>query len=197
MRLSRRLRLALATRPLVYWSLTIAVAGGTAMVVQRATADAAATRQRWGETRPTVVATRPVAVGEILGPANAEVRAVPIAMRPDGVLDALPAAPGPAVASALAAGEIVTAARVARAGRSDVAGVLPEHRRGVAVAVPDGLPLQPGDVVDVVGGAGIVAADASVVRVGEQVAVVAVTEAEAPAVARAAADGDAVLVLWP
>ncbi len=199
MRLPHRLRLLLATRPLVYWGLTIALAGGTALVVQRATADAAAARHRWGETRATLVTTRAVAIGEILGPGNAEIRAMPIGLRPDGALEALPGAAetAPAVAAPLGAGEIVTAARVGRPGRSELAGLLPEHRRGVAVAVPDGLPLRPGDTVDVIGAAGVVAAGASVVRVTEDVAVVAVDEADSAGVAGAAADGEAVLVLSP
>ena len=67
----------------------------------------------------------------------------------------------------------------------------------MAVAVPDGLPLQPGDVVDVVGAAGVVARRAGVVRVSEATAVLDVAEADAPAVARAGAAGDAVVVLSP
>jgi Flp pilus assembly protein CpaB len=194
MRLSHRLRLFLATRPIVYWSLTLALAAGTATVVQRATADAAEARHRWGDTQPTLVATRPVAVGETLGPANAAIRDVPVALRPDGALGALPDPPAPAIAAPLSVGEVVTAARLGRAGRSPMAGLLPDGTSGVAVPAPDGLPLQPGDVVDVIDASGT-AHDATVVGVDDGTAVVAVPQADAPAVARAAHDGDAVLVL--
>jgi hypothetical protein len=192
MRLPRRLRLLLATRPLVYWSITIALAAGTAAIVQRATADAAEARRRWGDTRPTLVATRAITTGETLGPSNAAVRDLPAALRPDGALDALPAAP---VATPLAAGEVVTAARLGRAGRSPTAGLLPAHTSGVAVARPDGLPLEAGDVVDVIGAAGVVGRNATVVRRDEETVVLAAADTEAPAIARAAADGDAVIVL--
>jgi Flp pilus assembly protein CpaB len=195
MRLPHRLRLFLATRPIVYWSLTLALAAGTATVVQRAVADAAETRQRWGDTQPTLVTTRAVSVGETLGPANAAVRALPVALRPDGALNALPDPSAPAVATPLAAGEVVTATRLGRAGRSQTAGLLPAGARGVAVAIPDGLPLQPGDTVDVIDAAGVAAPGATVVRVSDRTAVIAVTDGDAPAVARAAADGSAVVVL--
>lgn len=197
MRLPYRLRHLLATRPIVYWSLTLALAAGTAVIVQRLTTDAAEARQRWGDTRPTLVVTHPVAAGERLSEANAAVRELPLALRPDGALEAMPAAPAPAVATALATGEIVTAARLGRAGRSELAGLLPDATRGVAVVVPDGLALVPGDVVDVVAATGVVAHAATVVRVAEQVAVLAVSEAQAPIVARATTDGDAVVVLAP
>jgi Flp pilus assembly protein CpaB len=195
MRLPRRLRLLLATRPLVYWSVTIALAAGTAAIVQRATADAAEARRRWGDTRPTLVATRAITTGETLGPSSVAVRDLPAALRPDGALDALPALPAPAVAAPLAAGEVVTAARLGRAGRSPTAGLLPAHTSGVAVARPDGLPLEPGDVVDVIGAAGVVGRNATVVRRDEETVVLAAADTEAPAIARAAADGDAVIVL--
>src|SRR3954471_18801330 len=138
MRLPHRPRLVLETRPIVYWSLTLPLAAGTATVVQHAIADAAETRRQWGETQPTLVATRPVAVGETLGPANATVRALPVALRPDGALDALPDASAPAVDAPLAAGEVVTATRLGRAGRSPTAGLLPAGAGGVAVAAPEG-----------------------------------------------------------
>jgi Flp pilus assembly protein CpaB len=195
MRLPRRLRLLLATRPLVYWTLTIALAAGTASLVQRATADAAEARRRWGDTRPTLVATRAVATGEQLGPANAAVRDMPAALRPAGALDALPPDPAPAVDAPLAPGEIITGARLGRGQRSPTAGLLPDGGRGVAVKVPDGLPLQSGDHVDVIGAAGVVARRSRVVGVDAGTVVLAVAAEEAPAVARAAADGDAVVVL--
>jgi Flp pilus assembly protein CpaB len=195
MRLAHRLRRVLATRPIVYWTITLAVAAGTATVVQRATADAAETRHRWGDTRPTLVTIRAVGTGERLGPTNAAVRDVPLALRPDGALDALPAEANRAVAVPLVEGEVVTAARLGRGGRSEVAGLLPEGTRGIAVVVPDGLPLQPGDAVEVIGPTGGIAHGATVVRVGEQTAVVAVSAAEAVDVA--AAGTDAVVVLAP
>jgi RNA polymerase sigma factor (sigma-70 family) len=133
-RLSRRLRRVIATRPIVYWSLTLALAAGTVAVVQRATTDAEDARRRWGETRPTLVATRPVAVGDALGPTNAAVRDVPVALRPDGALDTLPdPAPPPDEATAHA----MRLTRLIEAVRS-----LPENLKAVASLYLEEMPIK-------------------------------------------------------
>jgi Flp pilus assembly protein CpaB len=196
LRPARRLRILLATRPLAYWSLVALVAAGTGLVVQRVTAAAAEARRQWGDAVPTLVATRPLAIGDVLDSTNAEVRAVPRGVRPDSALSSVP--PGDRVVAApLSRGEVITAARLGRADRSGVAALLPEGTRGVAVPSPDGaVPLQRGDTVDVVG-ADLVVAGATVVQVGDGAAVVAVDDADAPAVARAVADGQVSLVLVP
>jgi Flp pilus assembly protein CpaB len=192
----RRLRIVLATRPLAYWSLAVLVALGTGLVVQRVTVNAAEARRQWGDSLPTVVATRPLAVGDRLDPTNVEVRAIPIGVRPDTALDAV-STDGAIAAASVARNEIVTAARLGRAGRSALASLLPAGTRGVAVPAPDGaVPLQPGDAVDVVA-PDLVVGDALVARVDPGAVVVAVAEAEAPALARAVAEGQVSLVLRP
>jgi Flp pilus assembly protein CpaB len=196
LRPARRLRVLLATRPLAYWSLVALVAAGTGLVVQRVTTAAAEARRQWGESVPTLVATRPLAVGDVLDATNVEVRAVPVGLRPDTALSAVPPG-GRVVAAPLSRGEVVTTARLARGDRSGVAALLPDGTRGVAVPSPDGaVPLQRGDTVDVVG-PDLVVAGARVVQVGDGAAVVAVDDADAPAVARAVADGQVSLVLVP
>jgi hypothetical protein len=65
----------------------------------------------------------------------------------------------------------------------------------VAVARPDGLPLQVGDRVDVAGANGLLATAALVIDVNDTVVVIAVDADAAPGVAKAAASGDAVPVL--
>ena len=192
----RRLRLLLATRPLAYWSLAVLVAGGTGLIVQRVSASAAEARRRWGESVPTLVALRPLAVGDALDATNVEVRAIPVGVRPDTALDALPAA-GRLVTAPVGRNEIVTAARLGRGDRSALAGLLPAGTRGVAIPAPPGaVPLNVGDAVDVVG-AQLVVRGATVVQAGDGAVVVAVAEADAPAVARAVADGQVSLVLDP
>ncbi len=192
----RRLRILLATRPLAYWSLVALVAAGSGVVVQRVTTAAAEARRQWGEAQPTLVATRALAVGDALDATSAEVRAVPVGVRPDTALDALP--PGGGVVTApLARGEIVTAARLGRGGRSGLAALLPDGSRGVAVPISDGaVPLQAGDVVDVVG-PDLLVGGTRVVRVAGDAAVVAVPGTDAAPVARAVADGQVTLVLVP
>jgi Flp pilus assembly protein CpaB len=192
----RRLRILLATRPLAYWSLAVLVALGTGLVVQRVTADAAEARRQWGDSLPTVVATRPLAVGDRVDATNVEVRAIPTGVRPDTALDAIPT-DGAVVAAPVARNEVVTAARLGRGGRSALASLLPDGTRGVAVPATDGaVPLQPGDAVDVVTPE-LVVTGALVVRVDPGVVVVAMADAEAPAVARAAAESQVSLVLRP
>jgi hypothetical protein len=193
-RLTRRLRLVLATRPLAYWSLTLALAGLAGAVVERAVASAADARHRWGATRPALITTRPVPAGELLDPSNSVLRSIPLVLWPDGALASFPDPPVPA-AAALTRGEIVTAALVGRGGRSPTAALLPDGSRGVAVARPDGLALRVGDHVDVAGASGVLATGARVIDVTDSTAVIAVDAGDAPAVARAAAAGDAVPVL--
>ena len=192
----RRARILLATRPLAYWSLALVVAGGTGLIVQRVSASAAEARRRWGDSVPTVVALRPLSVGDTLDATNVEVRAIPVGVRPDTALDALPT-DGRLVAAPVARNEIVTAARVGRSDRSALAGLLPAGTRGVAIPTsPGALPVSPGDQVDVVA-AQLVAAAATVVKIGDEAVVVAVAEADAPAVVRAVSDGQVSLVLDP
>jgi Flp pilus assembly protein CpaB len=192
----RRARILLATRPLAYWSLALLVAGGTGLIVQRVSASAAEARRRWGDSVPTVVALRPLAVGDTLDATNVEVRAIPVGVRPDTALDVIPT-DGRLVAASVARNEIVTAARLGRGDRSALAGLLPAGTRGVAIpASPGAMPVAPGDRVDVVA-AELVVPGATVVKIGDEAVVVAVAGADAPAVARAVADGQVSLVLDP
>ena len=192
----RRFRIVLATRPLAYWTLAALVAAGTGLVVQRVTAAAADARRQWGESRPTLVALRPLAVGDALDPTDVEVRAIPVGVRPDTALDAIPA-DGRLVAAPVARNEIVTAARLGAGGRSGLAGLLPVGTRGVAVpTAPGAVPVQPGDRVDVIGPERVVTG-ATVVRTADGAVVVAVDEVDAPVVARAVGDGQVTLVLDP
>jgi Flp pilus assembly protein CpaB len=184
----------LATRPLAYWGLTVAVAVVAGAIVEQAVANAADTRHRWGDTAPALVATRSLAAGTLLDASNSDIRAVPLALLPAGALPARPSVARP-LASPVSAGEIVTTARVGRNGRSPVAALLPDGSRGVAVPRPDGLPLRVGDHVDVAGPSGLLTSGAVVVDVSDSAAVIAVAADDAPAVAHAAASGDAVPVL--
>jgi Flp pilus assembly protein CpaB len=195
-RLARRLRILLATRPLAYWSLTALVAVATGAAIHAITAAAVDARHQWGDTRPALVATRTIAAGEVLDATAVDVRPIPLALVPDGALGALPA-PGTPAAAPIGRGEIVSASRIGRGGRSEVAALLPEGTRGVGVPVTEGVvPLRAGDVVDVVA-ADLVVPAAAVVRVGDGDAVVAVPAGDAPAVARAVAAGQVTLVLSP
>src|SRR5262249_47226146 len=158
--------------------LVAVVAAGTGLVVQRVTTAAAEARRQWGESWPTLVATRALAVGDSLDPTTAEVRALPVGVRPDTALDALPAG-GSVGGAPIARGEIVTAARLGRGDRAALAALLPHGTRGVAIPTPDGaVPVATGDSVDVVAPA-LVVMGCRVVRVAGGAAVVAVPAADA------------------
>jgi Flp pilus assembly protein CpaB len=124
---------------------------------------------------------------------------------PDGAVTDVPV--GAIAVDALVPGEVVVASRLAPAGLSPAAALLPAGTRGVAVpAGTTAMPLAVGDRVDVVamlpfdlagpeGAAAVVAADATVVQVGEESVLVAVPEPDVPALARALAEGAVQLVL--
>jgi Flp pilus assembly protein CpaB len=201
-RLPRRLRIALTTRPLAYWSLTGLVAAVVGYAVFGVVTAAEATRAGYGSTTPVVVATRGVEPGTPLDASNTTVRELPAALVPDGALAALDT--GATAATALVAGEVVNTTRVGRGGDGPVSALLPDGTRGLAVPVDEGsLPLRPGDRVDLVaavtaglgGTARVVATGAPVAHVGERVVVVAVPTVQLPDVAQALADGRVILAL--
>jgi Flp pilus assembly protein CpaB len=189
-------------RPLPFWLLAAALGLATALVVGRLVAAAEAERDRWGDVRPTLVATADVAGGEHLA-GHAAVRLLPAGLVPPGALRRLPA--GAVAAVDVHEGEAVLADRLVGRGSSAVAARLPAGTRGVAVPTGSGLPLEVGDHVDVLATFDGTVADgeptfavarrAVVVHVGEDAVTVAVTEAAAPKVAYALAAGTVTLVL--
>jgi Flp pilus assembly protein CpaB len=194
---SSRRRLRLRRRPLPWWTGALVLAGVTALLVGRLAGDAAAERDRWGETVVVAVATADVAPGEVV---VAERRRLPRSVVPAG---AAGSADGAVAAVALHAGEIVLEARLAPGGTSAVAALVPEGHRAVAVPSGDGLPLAVGDAVDVLATLDpesaqptfAVSRAARVVHVGESSVTVAVPLDDAPRVAFALAVGAVTLAL--
>lgn len=182
----RRLRLRFR-HPIPFWIAAVSLTALTTTMVGRV-ADAAATeRDRWGERVPVVVASADLAPGE---PVRATVELRPVAMVPEGALTSVP--DGATAAAFIGTGEIVLGVRVAPAGLSPVAALLPPGT--VGVAVPPGvapLPLVVGDRVDVLG----LTRDALVVDVTEAAVTIAVDAGAAARVAYDAAAGTATLVL--
>jgi hypothetical protein len=187
-------------RRVPYWLTAGAVALVTAVVVARLAAGAAAERNRWGEVRTALVVTERVAAGDDLA-GRVTTRSLPVAVLPQGSLAALPRT---AVAAAdLVPGELVLAHRLT--GRSALAARLPRGTRGIAIPTADGLPVEPGDRVDLLatldtGETGseptvVVARDAVVLSAEEDAVTVAVDDAAAARVAYALAVGAVTLVL--
>lgn len=189
--------------------LTVLTAGFAHGALQRAAAAEAA----YGETRPVVVATAAVPAGDPVDPSVATVRALPRALVPDGALSELPS--GRRTLVALRRGEILLDHRVSGSGAAGPAGLLAPDQRAVPVplAVP-GLPLAPGDRVDLVAGgapgggidgdlpvgpsaADVVATDALVLVSDEDTIVVAVPAPAAAEIAVALTTGPLVPALRP
>jgi Flp pilus assembly protein CpaB len=195
----RRLHLFVARWPPLYWTVVATLAAVPAVVVGLQLTEARRARDGWRDRQPVIVASRSIAPGEELTRADVERREWPRALLPAGSLTELPE---PAVAAApIAAGEPLVAERLGRPAVSATASLVPMGARAVALARgPAPLPLAVGDRVDVVAAAApdvgdVVATDALVVFVDPGTVVVAVTTAEVPATAAAAAADSAVLAL--
>ncbi|MEA3020479.1 MAG: pilus assembly protein CpaB [Actinomycetota bacterium] len=188
-------------RPIPFWIVACVLTALTVMTVMHVTGAAAAERDRWGARRAAVVARRDLAPGVALRPGDVVVRMLPAALVPAGALTDAPA--GQVVAAWIGRGEVVLNRRLAPAGLSATAALLPRGTRGVAV--PTGtapLPVVVGDRVDLlatVDGAQrptfAVATDAVVVAVSADAVTVAVDEAQAPQVVDAVTTASVTLVL--
>lgn len=200
-----RLRPQLGHRLALFWFAAVALAAASGVTVAHFLAQAQAGAQRWGALRPTLVATADLPRGAVLGPGDVEIHQRPAAHLPAGALDS--PVEGQTVAHAIHRGEVVLADRLAPEGLSPTAAALPPGRLGIAVPTgPAALPLEPGDVVEVLvtvdpGAAGAgeptfpVARGAEVVGVGEESVTLAVGAEEAPRVAFALTTGVVTLVL--
>ncbi|MCD9623782.1 SAF domain-containing protein [Rhabdothermincola salaria] len=186
-------------RPLIRWAATVVAALVAGALAAGAVARADAARAAYGTLREVPVALRSLAVGDVVGPADVEIRALPEVMVPEGVAeDPL----GRAVGDAIVAGEVVLDARLAGWGTGPAARLEP-GQRALAVPVDDrSLVLQIGDRVDVLApevgsttGARRVARGAEVLAVDALTVTVAVDASAAPAVGRAVLDGAVVLAL--
>jgi Flp pilus assembly protein CpaB len=198
----RRIRIAFATRRFLYWTLVVALAVGAGWFVASRAAALDRARDRLGTTRAVVVTTHALAAGDQLGPGDVRVARMPLTWTPPDAPSSLP--DGATAIAPMGPGEVVTAERIGPPGRSRLAALVTADRRGVAVARGDNpLPLQVGDLVDVVsalavadgGEPQLVARQVPVVHVDDRTAVVAVTVDDEAVVAGASAAGAATLTL--
>jgi hypothetical protein len=187
----RRRRVRLRFRhPLPYWLAVGVLAAVTAATLARVTDAAASERERWGERMLVAVALVDAGAGEAV---TAELREVPVGLVPEGALTVLP--DGDVASAWIGAGEVVLEQRLAPAGLSPAAAMLPAGTRGVAVPVGIApLPVAIGDRVDVLGPA-LLAAGALVVAVTDDAVTVAVPGSAARRVADVVVTGTVTLVL--
>lgn len=173
-----------------------------AALVWRVTAQATATTAALGTTVEVWVADRDVDAGDRIESGDVVRVARPTAFVPGGAIDADPT--GLVARSALAAGEVVVADRVAEHGHGPAA-LIPSGWRGVAVPTYEAMPpVRPGSLVDVVVAldpsfgerGGVLVANAVVIHVDDRDTVtVAVPAADVPALAAAQVAGVVTLAL--
>lgn len=152
-------------------ALSVLLAAGATLLLRGHLARLEARAATPGDTRPVVVATADLSRGTTLSGAMLRTMEVPDAYRPPGALSRPGDAAGRTLVADVAAGEAITATRLARGG--PLAALVPAGLRAVPIAVPlHAGALRPGDRVDVLaafavgrGYAETVVAGAEVLRV--------------------------------
>lgn len=180
------IRSFLARHRSMHWALVaaVAVAAGAAVADRSAALDRE--RRAWGTSATVWVAASDVAAG---APVTARRVEAPLALVPATSTAADPT--GAIARRPIAAGEVLTTSAI-----GDADDLVPPGWRGVAIPADDStLAVRVGDRVDVVAAGGVLAIDGVVIEVFPANVVVAVAAEAAPAVASAALDRLAVLVL--
>ena len=188
------------------WLLAVVLALGAATLVAGQVRHASDIVAGLGALRVVVVARHDIEPGRTVTADDLTTRQLP-------VLALAPGASGPevigrVVTARIVEGEVVDRARLAPAGISGIAALIPPGWRGVPVPRPSdgsGLTVHVGDVVDVLtadpGGldraesASVVAAGATVIGVEDTSVTLAVRPADAPGIATALGRGIPVLAL--
>jgi hypothetical protein len=190
MRVASRARLVLARRPAIYWLAVAALATLTALTVHAEQAAIGTARDRWGATRAVLVAAQQLEPGDEL---VADLVERPLAVVPDGALGAL--TPGTTMRQRVAAGSVVTRFDVAV--RPGPAALAEPGTVVVAMSDPLARDVAVGLAVQVVADGVVLADDAVVSAVVDDVVFVAVSRRDGPAAATAAQQGIASLVYLP
>ena len=188
--LGARVRLFLARRPWVYWcaAAALAVAVGLATLQQLEAVDEA--RRRWADRRAVVVAAHDHRAGDELVWRTVE---FPLVAIPPSAIDEV--APGTIARQRIGTGEVVVTADVT-APAGPAAGAEPGT---VVVPVADPLvrDLRVGLPVQIVADGVVLADEATIVAVHDDVAYVAASADDAPIVAAAARTGTASILFLP
>lgn len=171
---------------------TVAVVGTLVVMslVARQSRDAADLAAAFGTRRTVMVARHDLDPGDVITDDDVTAIAWPVTTLPAGAMDG--EVVGRLVTAVIVRGESINRARLAPAGVSGLAALVPSDRRGVSVPRPSdgsGLAVEVGDVVDVLSpdlGASASEQGASVAAVGATV-----IGLDAGAVTLAVRDGDA------
>ena len=190
MHVAPRARLVLARHPWIYWAVVATLAAVAAGAVHSEMSSIATERNGWGATRSVLVAQRQLEPGD---PIAAVLVTLPVAALPEDALAEHPV--GTLVRQRVAAGEVLTALDVTS--RTGPAALAEEDTVVVAVSDPLARDVAPGLRVHIAADGLVVADDAEVTAITDDVIFVAVSEAEAPTVAAAAQQGIASLLYLP
>lgn len=197
-------RLRIRRRPIIYWTLTAALALATGLTVSGAVAGARDARSAYGTSRLVIVAARDIAAGHTIEAADVTTDERPLAVIPEGVLDDPPI--GRVASAAVLRGEPLVTTRVAGAGVSAIAALIGPGEVGIAVPLdPGSLALRVGDTVEVMATFDpesiegpptiVVAPRAAVVDVREAAVTLTMPDSDAQRVAFALAAGVVTVVL--
>lgn len=140
-----------------------------------------------------VVSARPLAAGTVLSPNDVHLAPWPVALLPDGTLDATAAASGRVLAHAVGAGTPLTTGALGPRSPADLA-----PTGWVAMPVTEDLlpPLATGTVLDVHGGDGGSVSGAMVLAILDGQVWLAVPRADGPVLAAALAWGAPHVAVW-
>ena len=183
-------RIALCRRPWVFWVLVVAAAVVIGLIVGGSVRAFQQQRESWGDTVDVLVTTRELAPGDRLDDAVV-MRSVPVAVAPDDAVSEIPA--GAVARQRAGRGEMLSDHDLS--GGEGRAGLAPQGWRVVAVVEPISSGVDVGTPVSVAADGAVLAAQAVVAGRHGDAVLVAVPPADAPAVAAAAVEARAALLV--
>ena len=175
--------------PWLHWAIVAAVALAVAASVLEHTERVDTMRDTWGERRLVWVASRSIEPGR---PIIAERIHVPVAVLPD---EPAPEIAGVVARQHIGTGEIVTRTDVVA--DVGVASLVPDDWLAIPIVESPRVGATVGDRVHVVSDGFVIASDALVVALVDDVTLVAARPDDAPLIAAAAADNATTLLLDP
>lgn len=190
MHVAARARLVLARRPWLYWAIVAALTAAVVVTTRNELATVERARAEWGSTQSVLVATRTLEPGD---PIETERIDVPVAMAPSAALDDMPH--DAILRQRVGAGEILTEVDIAP--RPGPAALAPVGTIVVAIADPLARYVPLGASVQIAADGLLIAERATVTDATDDVMFLAVEPGVAPAVAAAAEQGLAVILILP
>lgn len=185
-----RVRGALVRRPWLFWLLVSAVAVATGSIAYDSVRAVEAERHAWGATASVHVVARPVATGDSLDGATIA-RDVPLAVVPDDAVTSLP--DGSLARHDMGTGEMLSVHDIT--GGEGRRGLAPPGWSMIAIVEPIPTGAATGIKVAVAADGAVLAQEAVVVGYRDDAVLVAVPRGDAAAVAAAAVESRAALLV--